>query len=151
MRISDWSSDVCSSGLSDATIATAMAFARRIGKVAVLAGNSDGFIGNRILRVYGREADFLLEEGATPWQVDDALKAFGFPLGIYLMLDMAGPDVGWRSRMAQAAERDPAERSATLGGRPCEQGRVGQKDGAGYYRYGGRNAAAAPAIEAEHA
>src|SRR3546814_5047630 len=89
MRISDWSSDVCSSGLSDATIATAMAFARRIGKVAVLAGNSDGFIGNRILRVYGREADFLLEEGATPWQVDDALKAFGFPMGIYLMRDMA--------------------------------------------------------------
>src|SRR3546814_238705 len=74
---------------SDATIATAMAFARRIGKVAVLAGNSDGFIGNRILRVYGREADFLLEEGATPWQVDDALKAFGFPMGIYLMRDMA--------------------------------------------------------------
>src|SRR3546814_316887 len=148
MRISDWSSDVCSSGLSDATIATAMAFARRIGKVAVLAGNSDGFIGNRILRVYGREADFLLEEGATPWQVDDALKAFGFPMGIYLMRDMAGLDVGWRSRMARAAERDPAERYAPLGDRLCEQGRFGQKTGAGYYRYDGRTASPDPEVEA---
>ncbi|HEX4583771.1 MAG TPA: 3-hydroxyacyl-CoA dehydrogenase NAD-binding domain-containing protein, partial [Burkholderiaceae bacterium] len=83
---------------SPQAIVTTMALAKRIGKIAVLAGNADGFIGNRILAVYGRECDFLLEEGATPWQIDRALQDFGFPMGLYLMRDMAGLDVGWRIR-----------------------------------------------------
>src|SRR3546814_566987 len=99
---------------SERTVATGMAFARQIGKVAVLAGNCPGFIGNRILRAYGREADFLLEEGATPWQVDEALKAFGFPMGLYLMRDMAGLDVGWRSRVTRGDDTAAPAYSATL-------------------------------------
>src|SRR5262249_10944835 len=78
------------------TIVTAMAFAKAIGKVPVLAGNCDGFIGNRIVNRYGIEADTLLLGGATPWQVDKALKEFGFPMGLYLMRDMAGLDIGWQ-------------------------------------------------------
>ena len=135
---------------SDVTIATAMAFATQVGKVPVLAGNCDGFIGNRILRTYGSEADFLLEDGATPWQIDNALKAFGFPMGVYLMRDLAGLDVGWRSRLSRnAAEVAKANgtRYAPLADRLCEQERFGQKTGAGYYRYVGRDASPDPEVE----
>lgn len=126
---------------SPETIATVTALALRIGKVPVLAGNCDGFIGNRILGVYGREADFLLEEGAMPWQVDNALKAFGFPMGVFLMRDMAGLDVAWRIRRLREKTRDPSERNpATVVDRLYEQGRLGQKTGSGYYDYEGRNA-----------
>src|SRR5580704_12633230 len=110
-----------------------MGLARQINKVAVLAGNCDGFIGNRILGAYGRQADFLLEEGATPWQVDTALKAFGLPMGIYLMRDMAGLDIGWRVRQYREQFRDKALRYSPVADRICEQGRFGQKTGAGYY------------------
>ncbi len=126
------------------TIATVMTLARRIGKVPVLAGNCDGFIGNRILAVYGREADFLIEEGATPWQLDEALKAFGFPMGVFLMRDMAGLDVGWRIRQHRAKTRDPNERYSPIGDRLYEAGRLGQKTGSGYYRYEGRTASPDP-------
>lgn len=120
---------------SPETIATVTALAARLGKVPVLAGNCDGFIGNRILAVYGREADFLLEEGATPWQVDEALKAFGFPMGVFLMRDMAGLDVGWRIRRHRDKSRDPSERYSPIGDRIYEQARLGQKSGSGYYSY----------------
>jgi len=125
---------------SPETIATVTDLATKIGKVPVLAGNCDGFIGNRILAVYGREADFLLEEGATPWQVDDALKAFGFPMGVFLMRDMAGLDVGWRIRRHRNKTRDPSERYSPIADRIYEQGRLGQKTGSGYYSYEGREA-----------
>ncbi len=133
---------------SDQTIVTTMALARRIGKTAVLAGNADGFIGNRILAVYGRECDFLLEEGATPWQVDRALQGFGFPMGLYLMRDMAGLDVGWRIRKYREQFRDPSLRYSPIADRLCEMGRFGQKTGAGYYRYEGRSGSPDPAVEA---
>lgn len=133
---------------SDEIIVTAMAFARRLGKVAVLARNAEGFIGNRILRSYGREADFLLEEGASPWQIDSALKDFGFPMGLYLMRDMAGMDVGWKSRIARGVRTDADDYHALLWDRLCEQGRFGQKTGAGYYRYDGRNPFPDPAVDA---
>jgi 3-hydroxyacyl-CoA dehydrogenase len=129
------------------TVATTMALAKSIGKVAVLAGNCDGFIGNRILAVYGRECDFLLEEGATPWQVDRALQGFGFPMGLYLMRDMAGLDVGWRIRKYREQFRPKHLRYSPIADRLCEQGRFGQKAGIGYYRYEGRNASPDPDVE----
>jgi 3-hydroxyacyl-CoA dehydrogenase len=129
------------------TIVTTMALAKAIGKVAVLAGNADGFIGNRILAVYGRECDFLLEEGATPWQVDRALQGFGFPMGLYLMRDMAGLDVGWRIRKYREQFRDKSLRYSPIADRLCELGRFGQKTGAGYYKYDGRNGSPDPDVQ----
>jgi 3-hydroxyacyl-CoA dehydrogenase len=133
---------------SPQTIVTTMALAKTIGKTAVLAGNADGFIGNRILAVYGRECDFLLEEGATPWQVDRALQGFGFPMGLYLMRDMAGLDVGWRIRKYREQFRDKSLRYSPIADRLCELGRFGQKTGAGYYRYEGREGSPDPQVEA---
>ncbi len=132
---------------SPETIARAMALAKQIGKVPVLAGNCDGFIGNRILATYGRECDFLLEDGATPWQIDRALQGFGFPMGLYLMRDMAGLDVGYRIRQYREQFRDKSERYSPIADRICELGRFGQKTGAGYYKYDGREASADPEIE----
>jgi 3-hydroxyacyl-CoA dehydrogenase len=99
----------------------------------VCAGNCDGFIGNRMLAHYGREAAFLLEEGATPQQVDRALVAFGMPMGPFQMADMAGLDVGWRIR--QQRGRPEGMRYSVVADRLCEAGRFGQKTGAGWYRY----------------
>ena len=132
---------------SQQTIATVMNLAKTLGKVPVLAGNCHGFIGNRILYSYGRECDFLLEEGATPWQVDRALQGFGFPMGVYLMRDLAGLDISWSVRKGLAATRDPSIRYSSVADRICEQGRFGQKTGAGYYKYEGRNASPDPEIE----
>ncbi len=129
-------------------IGRTMAVAKQIAKVPVLAGNCDGFIGNRILATYGRECDFLLEEGATPWQIDRALQGFGFPMGLYLMRDMAGLDVGYRIRQYREQFRDKSLRYSPIADRICEQGRFGQKTGAGYYKYEGRNATPDPEIEA---
>lgn len=129
------------------TIATTMALAKAINKVGVLAGNADGFIGNRILAVYGRECDFLLEEGATPWQVDRALQGFGFPMGLYLMRDMSGLDVGWRIRQYREQFRDKTLRYSPIADRLCELGRFGQKTGQGYYKYDGRTGTPDPAVE----
>lgn len=129
------------------TIATVMSMAKKLGKKPVLAGNCDGFIGNRISAVYSRECDFMLEEGATPWQIDNALKDFGFPMGIYLMKDMAGLDIGWSIRKNREATRDKSLRYSPVADRICEMGRFGQKTGAGYYRYEGRVASPDPEIE----
>jgi 3-hydroxyacyl-CoA dehydrogenase len=124
------------------TAVTAMAFAKAIGKVPVLAGNCFGFIGNRIFHRYGAEADLLLMEGATPWQIDAALKDFGFPMGLYLMRDMAGLDVSYAVRKNKAAIGllDMTARAYNpLADRLCLQGDFGQKTGQGYYAYEGRN------------
>jgi len=135
---------------SNETIVTAMAFAKQIGKVSVLAGNCFGFIGNRILHRYGAEADLLLMEGATPWQIDTVLKDFGFPMGYYLMRDMAGLDVSWRVRKAKA-EIGLLDKTTLdynpLGDRLCEAGQFGQKTGSGYYAYEGRNGTPRPEVE----
>ncbi|HSW04921.1 3-hydroxyacyl-CoA dehydrogenase NAD-binding domain-containing protein [Aquabacterium sp.] len=134
-------------GTAPQTLVTTMALAKQINKVAVLSGNADGFIGNRILAVYGRECDFLLEEGATPWQVDRALQGFGFPMGLYLMRDMSGLDVGWRIRQYREQFRDKRLRYSPIADRLCEQGRFGQKTGRGYYLYQGRDATPDPEVE----
>ncbi|MFS3137402.1 3-hydroxyacyl-CoA dehydrogenase NAD-binding domain-containing protein [Gluconacetobacter sacchari] len=139
---------VRTSSVSADTLATVMAVARRIGKVAVLAGNCDGFIGNRILRRYAEEGDHLLEEGATPWQIDAVLKAFGLPMGLYLMKDMAGVDIDWQVRQARLARFGaPLDDVGTISDRLYAMGRYGQKSGAGYYRYEGRKALPDPVVE----
>ena len=134
---------------SPEVLATVTALAKTLGKVAVMAGNRHGFIGNRILSVYGRESDFLLEEGATPTQIDAALMDFGFPMGMYRMRDMAGLDIGYKTRKANAASRDPAARYSTIADQLVERGRLGQKSGSGYYRYeaGNRNPIPDPEVE----
>lgn len=116
-------------------VATGLALARRAGKVAVRAGVCDGFIGNRILTAYRTAADFLLEDGATPAQVDRAMRAYGFALGPYQVLDLAGLEISWARRKRLAPMRDPARRYVAIGDLLCEAGRIGQKSGAGYYRY----------------
>ena len=120
---------------SPTAVATALAVAKRLGKIPVVAGNAFGFIGNRIYAAYRRQCEFMLEEGATPQEVDDALEAFGFAMGPFAVADMSGLDIAWRMRQSQAATRDPSARYVTIPDRLCEAGRFGQKTGAGYYRY----------------
>lgn len=117
------------------TIATIMKLSKRIGKVGVLVGICDGFVGNRMLYAYRRQADFLLEEGALPHQIDKVIYDFGMPMGPYAMGDLAGLDVGWRIRQRQAATRPSHLRYSPMADRVCELGRFGQKTGAGWFRY----------------
>ncbi|MBI2685331.1 MAG: enoyl-CoA hydratase/isomerase family protein [Acidobacteria bacterium] len=116
-------------------IATCMALAKRLNKVGVLAGNCRGFIGNRMIHCYGREAQFLVEEGASPEQVDGALYDFGMAMGPLAMGDLAGLDVGWRIRKEFKHLEVPGERIPHISDELCERGRFGQKTGAGYYKY----------------
>jgi 3-hydroxyacyl-CoA dehydrogenase len=116
-------------------LATVMKLGRTLGKVAVLVGGSDGFVGNRMLAQRTREAYFLLEEGALPEQVDRALYEFGFPMGPFAVGDLSGLDIGWRNRKARAHLRKPGIRDSNLLDKVCEMGRLGQKTGAGWYRY----------------
>jgi 3-hydroxyacyl-CoA dehydrogenase len=109
-------------------LATAMAIGRRIGKVPVVSGVCDGFIGNRMLAKRSTEAESLLIEGADPMAVDAAVVGFGFPMGPYAMSDLAGLDVSWRIRKARGAK-------APVSDALCEAGRFGQKTGKGYFLY----------------
>ena len=120
---------------SPETLATALAVVKRLGKLGVVTGVCEGFIGNRLYTAYRREADFLLEEGALPHEVDAAMEAFGFAMGPYAVNDMAGLDISWARRKRSAATRDPVERYVVIADRLCELGRLGRKTGAGYYRY----------------
>jgi 3-hydroxyacyl-CoA dehydrogenase len=117
------------------TLATALALARRIGKVAVIAGVCDGFIGNRIFSRWFQQCDFLLEDGAYPQEVDAALEACGFAMGPYAVADLAGLDIVWANRRYLAAKRDKRARHVPIADWICELGRFGQKTGAGYYRH----------------
>ena len=130
-----------------AVLATALALAKRIGKTGVIAGNCDGFIGNRMFEEYLRQAYFLAEEGALPQQIDAALEQWGMAMGPYRTLDLAGQDVAWSVRKRRAVDQPDRPYSRFLD-RICEQGRFGQKTGAGVYRYGdGRTPEIDPAIE----
>ena len=133
---------------SPQTIATVMKLSKKLGKVGVLVGVCDGFVGNRMLYAYRRQADFLLEEGALPAQIDKVIYDFGLPMGPYQMADLAGLDVSWRVRKAQAPTRPAHLRYSPIADRICEQGRYGQKTGAGWYRYeeGSRTPIPDPAI-----
>ena len=129
-------------------LATVMALAGKIGKTAVVAGVCDGFIGNRMLEPYLRQAGFLLDEGALPHQVDRAIEAFGFAMGPFRMCDLAGNDVLWAIRKRHYVERPQTVYSRT-GDLLCERGRFGQKTGAGWYDYkpGDRTAHPSPVVE----
>jgi len=131
-------------------IATIMELAQRMGKTAVLSRIYPGFIGNALFRNYTREAHFLLEEGALPHEVDAALTKFGYAMGIFAVHDMAGNDVGHQTRKAQMATRATDRRWNDLIMKLVEQGRLGQKSGAGWYRYepGERKPLRDPEVEA---
>jgi 3-hydroxyacyl-CoA dehydrogenase len=116
-------------------IATSMALAKKLNKIGVLAGNCRGFIGNRMIHCYGREAQFLVEEGATVEQVDTALYDFGMAMGPLAMGDLAGLDVGWRIRKEFKHLEKPGVRVPLVADQLCEMGRYGQKTGAGWYQY----------------
>ncbi len=124
---------------SDDVLLSCLDLGKRIGKVPVVSGVCHGFIGNRMLEPYGREAGRLLLEGATPAQVDNALTKFGFAMGFCSVMDLAGIDVGWLARQGNldAFEGDPGY--AALSDRLYELGRYGQKSGRGFYRYEGRD------------
>ncbi|MFC2967285.1 3-hydroxyacyl-CoA dehydrogenase NAD-binding domain-containing protein [Acidimangrovimonas pyrenivorans] len=114
-------------------VATGFALARKLGKVAVRAGVCDGFIGNRILGHYKKVADYLMLDGASPQQIDAALEEFGFAMGPFAVLDLAGLDIGWATRKRLAPTRDPAERYVAVADRVCENGWFGRKTGQGFY------------------
>lgn len=116
-------------------VATAFELARKLKKVPVRAGVCDGFIGNRILAVYKQAADYLLEDGASPYEIDAAVRGFGFAMGPFQVTDLAGGDIGWATRKRRAATRDPKARYVEIADRICERGWFGQKTGRGFYLY----------------
>ncbi len=128
-------------------LATVMALGKQIKKTAVVSGVCDGFIGNRMIEQYSRQAGFLLDEGATPQQVDKAVEKFGFAMGPFRMGDLAGNDIGWAIRKRRATERADMKYSRTAD-KLCELGRFGQKTGAGWYDYqaGKRDAIPSPLV-----
>jgi 3-hydroxyacyl-CoA dehydrogenase len=115
-------------------LATTMALAKKIKKTAVVSGVCDGFIGNRMIEQYSRQAGFLLEEGCSPQQVDKAAEKFGFAMGPFRMGDLAGNDIGWAIRKRRYVEK-PHMRYSKTADLLCELGRFGQKTGAGWYDY----------------
>jgi 3-hydroxyacyl-CoA dehydrogenase len=134
---------------SKEVIATSMALSKRLKKVGVLVGNCYGFVGNRMLHQYGREAQFLVEEGAEPQDLDGALYKFGMAMGPLAVGDLAGLDVGWRIRKEHAHLQKPGVRYPKVADRLCEMGRYGQKTGAGWYKYDeNRNRIPDPEVDA---
>jgi 3-hydroxyacyl-CoA dehydrogenase len=115
-------------------LATVMAIGKKIKKTSVVSGVCDGFIGNRMIEQYSRQAGFLLDEGCTPQQVDKAVEKFGFAMGPFRMGDLAGNDIGWAIRKRRAVERADMKYSRTAD-KLCELGRFGQKTSAGWYDY----------------
>ncbi len=134
---------------SPEVIATSLGLARTLAKVGVLVGNCKGFVGNRLFDLYHREAQFLVEEGAKPEEVDAALTAFGMAMGPLAVVDLAGLDVGWRIRKEYKHLVRPGQRVGLVEDRLCEMGRYGQKTGAGWYRYpeGSRTPVPDPAVQ----
>ncbi len=116
-------------------VATAFELAKKLKKVPVRAGVCDGFIGNRILAVYKQAADYIMEDGASPYEIDEAVRGFGYPMGPFQVTDLAGGDIGWATRKRRAATRDPKARYVEVADRICENGWFGQKTGRGFYLY----------------
>ena len=134
---------------SKEVVATALALAKKLGKVGVVVGNCWGFVGNRMMLPYMREAQFLVEEGATPEQVDRALTNFGMAMGIFAVDDMGGIDVQWRVRQERKHLEKPGLRAPLMLEKLFHAGRLGQKTGAGWYRYDqNRKAIADPEVHA---
>ena len=135
---------------SDTALATALSLSKALGKTGIVSAVCHGFIANRSFSAYLREAEFLLQEGATPAQVDAALVAFGFPMGPFAARDLAGLDIGWAKRKSTAHLRNPDERYSDVGDLICERGWFGQKTGRGFYIYpqGSRQGAPDPEVQA---
>ncbi|MFB9126213.1 3-hydroxyacyl-CoA dehydrogenase [Paraburkholderia dipogonis] len=131
-------------------VATAFELAKKLRKTPVRAGVCDGFIGNRVLAVYRSAADAMMEDGASPYQIDAAVRAFGLPMGPFQVVDLAGGDIGWAARKRRAATRNPAARYVQIADRLCERGWFGQKTGRGFYLYpeGSRSGTPDPEVEA---
>ncbi len=123
--------------VDDDVVVTAFELARRLRKIPVRAGVCDGFIGNRILANYKRAADYMMEDGASPYEIDAAMRDFGYPMGPFQVSDLAGGDIGWATRKRKAATRDPNERYVEIADKICENGWFGQKTQRGYYIYEG--------------
>ena len=131
---------------SQQTIATAMAMGKILGKIAVLAGNCPGFIGNRMLGGYSRQAQMLILEGAMPSQVDKVVTGFGLNMGPFQMADLVGLDLGWRARKMAGGSN---EITARITDAICEQGHYGQKNGKGYYEYAEGSRVGTPSADVE--
>ena len=116
-------------------VTTSFELAKKMKKVPVRAGVCDGFIGNRILAVYKQAADYIMEDGASPYEIDEAVRGFGYPMGPFQVTDLAGGDIGWATRKRRAATRDPKARYVEVADRICENGWFGQKTGRGFYLY----------------
>ena len=130
---------VVPSKVSDDVVATGFSLAKRMKKIPVRAGVCDGFIGNRILNNYGDCAAFMMEDGATPYEIDNAIYEFGYPMGLHQMFDLAGGDIGWANRKRLEPQMNPETRYVRIADRICENGWFGQKTGRGYYRYDNGN------------
>ena len=129
-------------------LATGFALAKRLKKIAVLSGVCDGFIGNRILARYREAADIVLMDGSNPWEVDEAMVEFGYPMGPYEAQDLSGLDIAFANRKRQAPTRDPNRRYIPIADRMVEEGRLGRKASVGWYRYpGGGGKVVDPLIE----
>lgn len=132
----------------DTALATGFAVAKRLKKIPVLSGVCDGFIGNRILARYREAADTVLMDGSTPWDIDEAMVAFGYPMGPYEAQDLSGLDIAYANRKRQAPTRDPNRRYIPIADRMVQEGRLGRKTSVGWYRYpGGGGAVVDPLIE----
>ena len=123
-----------SGSTSDQTLCTALAFAGWLKKKAIVVANTWGFVGNRLYAAYRRQCEFLLEEGASPEQIDAAIEAYGFAMGPFKVADMSGLDIAWRMRQ-QTADTRHLRRYVGIPDLLCEAGRLGRKTGKGYYRY----------------
>jgi 3-hydroxyacyl-CoA dehydrogenase len=120
---------------SQEVVATSMSLAKKIKKIPVCVGVCDGFVGNRMIHTYLREAEYLIEEGALPQQVDHAIESFGFAMGPFRMCDLAGLDIGWAIRKRRKSEGLVSKRYVSIPDHLCERGWFGQKTGGGYYTY----------------
>ncbi len=116
-------------------VATGFALAKSIGKIPVRARVTDGFIGNRIFKAYRAAVEFIVEDGASPYQIDAAMREFGFKLGPFQVFDLAGLEIAWAQRKRAAQTRDPNARYVTFPDKLCENGWFGQKTAQGYYTY----------------
>ena len=121
--------------VSGEVLSTVMQTGKSIGKICVLSGVCDGFIGNRILKAYRKQADFMIEDGAMPVDVDRVMRGFGLAMGPFQVSDLAGIDIGWHTRRREDASRPKVERYVDIADKLYDLGRLGQKTGAGYYTY----------------
>ncbi len=127
---------VVADSTADSVVSSCARLSKQLGKIGVLAGVCDGFIGNRIMSAYRYEADRLLLEGALPWDIDACMRDFGFPIGVFEMQDLAGLDIAWAMRKRRAAEQPDDPDYIAIADRICEKGCFGRKTGQGWYQYG---------------